>query len=680
MLDLGEYIEDRAVTTAFVYRRLNQETAEIYEWLEASGDVDFAWGERKQLIESKGWQEANFLNAKAARYQGAIDRVPRFLPLSKELAVLVGYYLSEGSRKGAAVSFALHLAERELAQEIEGAVLSMGFRGVSHYERPEQNGRDVVIEDVILSEFLISLCGEGFAEKRIPAILAEAADALMLSMLRTLFTGDGCDFKTDTNRVALKLANPSMIIEARRLLLSFGVIGGVLKEEPTDKTLFKTTTYCLYFNGESAEYTRRLLAGDTRPFTGFQKSGVFRGDYVLLRLDGIEVVGGISEVIGFQMADDRSFCVAGVATHNTTINLLDWRDQVAMEIARWRMDNNYIPIMPLPLGNQTIGGDGKALLMSQEMQMLGEQIIMGMGVPREFLQGGLSYAGTNVSMRMLENMFLSFIGRHRQMANWVMNMVAHYLGWPKVNVRFKPFKMADDLQRKSYLFQLNQANKISDTTLLSDADLDIEEENDIMIQESSRRLAAVKKQQLAMAEIQGESQTIMMKMQAKAQQAMQAAQTQPSAPGEPGGPQPGPLSPDQSSQLASSSQNAAAQMPPPSMLEGPPGEGAGSSVPVSAQSSLSQEQDLGTEQGKEKMPVDLVQMARMYAEQIVQLHPDMQDYALNALSVQSQELGDLVKEFLTKLQQEQAQGTTPSGVDMRPLPDKLPPRRAGALV
>lgn len=371
---------------------------------------------------------------------------------------------------------------------------------------------------------------------------------------------------------------------------------------------------------------------------------------------------------------------SGTTDPFTTINLLDWRDQVAMEIARWRMDNNYIPIMPLPLGNQTIGGDGKALLMSQEMQMLGEQIIMGMGVPREFLQGGLSYAGTNVSMRMLENMFLSFIGRHRQMANWVMNMVAHYLGWPKVNVRFKPFKMADDLQRKSYLFQLNQANKISDTTLLSDADLDIEEENDIMIQESSRRLAAVKKQQLAMAEIQGESQTIMMKMQAKAQQAMQAAQTQPSAPGEPGGPQPGPLSPDQSSQLASSSQNAAAQMPPPSMLEGPPGEGAGSSVPVSAQSSLSQEQDLGTEQGKEKMPVDLVQMARMYAEQIVQLHPDMQDYALNALSVQSQELGDLVKEFLTKLQQEQALGTTPSGVDMRPLPDKLPPRRAGALV
>lgn len=373
---------------------------------------------------------------------------------------------------------------------------------------------------------------------------------------------------------------------------------------------------------------------------------------------------------------------SGTTDPFTTINLLDWRDQVAMEIARWRHDNNYIPIMPLPLGNQTIGGDGKALLMSQEMQMLGEQIIMGMGVPREFLQGGLSYAGTNVSMRMLENAFLSFIGRQRQMANWVMSMVAHFMGWPKVNVRFKPFKMADDMQRKSYLFQLNQANKISDTTLLSDADLDIEEENDIMLQESSRRLAAVKKQQLAMAEIQGESQIIMMKMQAKAQQAQQQAMQQPPAPGEPGGPQ-GTMDQGQA--------EAAATPPPtPPMLPAPPEGGGSSTVPAEAQSLLGSEQDLGAEQGQEQMPVDIIQLAEGYAAQILQLEPSMQEMALNSLAVQSQELADLVVEFMAKMQQGSAGqalmvgdaegGPETGGVDMRPLPEKLPPRREMALV
>ena len=372
----------------------------------------------------------------------------------------------------------------------------------------------------------------------------------------------------------------------------------------------------------------------------------------------------------------------------TSVNLLDWRDQVAMEIARWRQDQNYLPILPLPIGNQTIGGDGKALLMSQEMQMQGEQIIRGMGVPLEFVNGGLSWAGTNVSMRMLENYFLSIIGRQEQQARWVMSMVAHFMGWPKVNVRFKPFKMADDMQRKSYLFQLNQGNKISDTTLLADADLEIEEENDIMMQEAARRLAAVKKQQLAMAEIQGESQIIMMKMQAKAQQAMQQAQTQPSAPGEPGAAQPGPMSPQQVGQLAASAQ--APQLPPPP----PPGTGDGApSVPTSAQSTLSQDQDLGTTPGGEKLPVDIIQLAEAYAKQIAQLDPDMQESALNALAAQSQDLADLVSEFLAReqsAQQDQAVaapmfgaatgGPATGGVDQRPLPDARAPRRQQALV
>lgn len=399
---------------------------------------------------------------------------------------------------------------------------------------------------------------------------------------------------------------------------------------------------------------------------------------------------------------------SGTSDPYTTINLVDWRDQMAAEIARWRHDNNYIPIMPLPIGNQSIGGDGRALLLSGEMQQLGEQIIMGMGVPREFLQGGLSYAGTNVSMRMLENAFLSYIGRQRQMANWMMEMVAHFMKWPKVNIRFKPFKMADDLQRKSYLFQLNQAQKISDTTLLSDADLSIEEENDIMLRESARRLEATKRSQLAMAEIQGESQIVMMKMQAKAQQAMQGAQAQPVAPGEPGGSQE-PLSPLQAYQQARATHDIMSQqqqaqqavavgqgggdLTPPQPPEGvpPTGEEQGSSsVPGEAQSMLNGGQDLGSPEGQEKVPADLIQLAEGFAAQVLALPRDQQEMALQAIEAQSPELLQMVMEFMKLMKNGLAgQSMLPGdaqaspetgGVDQRPLPDVLPPRREAALV
>ena len=339
---------------------------------------------------------------------------------------------------------------------------------------------------------------------------------------------------------------------------------------------------------------------------------------------------------------------SGTSDPFTTINLVDWRDHVAAEIARWRHDQNYFPIMPLPIGQQTIGGDGKALLLFNELQAISEHIIMGMGVPREFLMGGMSYAGTNVSMRMLENAFISYVGKHRMMARWVMKMIAYFMGWPEVNVRFKPFKMADDIQRKAYLFQLNQAQKVSDTTLLADADLSQEEEDEIMMKETDKRLEATKKQQLAMAQVQGEAQVIMMKMQAKAQQTMQQAQTAPVAPGEAGGPS------DQVDPMAAS------------------------------RSPLNAGQDLGTTpgQGQANMPVDLKSLAQSYAQQLATVPPEQQQMALQSIAAQSPELAQLVQQFMSMQQQgeDQGQGQGGAGVDMRPMPDKLPPRRQAAMV
>jgi hypothetical protein len=688
MLDLADYVTERAATDSWVYRRLSQSAAEAYEWLEQNADPVHAWGERKKLLEEKGWSEADYATAAAARREPKVDRVSRFLPMCPALGSLIGYYLSEGSYGGSTVSFSLHLEEKDFAELIESAVKRLGFRGVSHYERPEQHGRTVVIEDVILSELLVSMCGSGFAEKRIPDVVSEASDVIVLDMLRALFNGDGCDFKTTTDRVGLKLANPSMIMEARRLLLSFGLIGGVVKEEPTATTKFRTTSYQLNYNGHAAYKLRHLFG---RP-GGFdwqelpQKSGLVRGDYVLLRIDAVHEVADVPEVIGFQMAEDKSFCVAGVATHNTTINLIDWRDQVAAEIARWRYDNNYIPIMPLPLGNQTIGGDGRALMLTQEITTWSDQILNGMGVPVEFIRGGLSYAGTNVSMRMMENMFLGYISRQKALAKFVMKQVSSFLGWPEANIRFKPFKMADDLQRKAYLFQLNQANKVSDTTLLADSDLDQDEENEIMIRETDKRIEATKKQQLAMARIQGEAQQIMMKFQTKAQQDAQQAMGAPAAPGEPGGIEmqgqgggPGGAGGEGAMrtmpvEMQAAGAGASGMAAPPAQPTDPSPQDFLSSV----SSQLTGETRLNQEQSQKG--IDLPTYAMGQAKLLVTMAKPQQEQALRNIQAMSPELADLVKQMLAELQPQEQADSGSAGVDTRPLPQQRPPRRAGGMV
>jgi hypothetical protein len=365
---------------------------------------------------------------------------------------------------------------------------------------------------------------------------------------------------------------------------------------------------------------------------------------------------------------------SGTSDPYTTVNLVDWREHVAAEIARWRYDNNYIPIFPLPIGNQTIGGDGKALLLSGEIQQWSEQIITGMGVPREFLLGGMSYAGTNVSMRMLENAFIGYLLRHKALFRWVMREIASFLRWPVANGRFKPFKMADDLQRKAFDMQLNQAGKISDTTLLAGSDYDQEEENKIMVKETASRIEATKRQQLAMAELQGEQQLIMNKYQVKAQQAAQQAQQAPAAPGEAGGP-------DAMGAGTPGGQQAAApvEQAPASPAPVPPQQQKQAAPPPGPMESMQSPLAMGQRmQPGQAGGADIQSMAFMLAQSIQEMPPQQQEQAIANLRAQSPEVADLVEQIIRA--GEPAGGEQQNPIDMRPLPDKLPARRDAQLV
>jgi hypothetical protein len=198
----------------------------------------------------------------------------------------------------------------------------------------------------------------------------------------------------------------------------------------------------------------------------------------------------------------------------STISLEQWKGKIENEIAKWKYDQNYIPILPLPVGNQTFGGDGKALGLYQEMEIWNQHIVAGMGVPQEFIFGGLQYSGSNVSMRMLENMFIGYRNDHENMLNeFTIKRISHFMGWPAVRAHMRRFKMADDLQRTAFFFQLNQAQKISDRTMLLEADFDPVVEEEQKKAELNKQIEWMRKQQVAQAAIQGEVMAIQSKYQ-----------------------------------------------------------------------------------------------------------------------------------------------------------------------
>lgn len=441
------------------------------------------------------------------------------------------------------------------------------------------------------------------------------------------------------------------------------------------------TRRSVVFNKSNIFHMRRpTLAGKDRGWGVPLLLAVLKDAFYLQILKKSQEAIALEHIVPLRILFPQSG--SGTADVYSTVNLGEWKDQIQEELGRWRFDNNYIPILPLPVGNQTIGGDGRALLLGQEIRVWSEHIVTGMGVPIELVFGGLSYSGSNVSLRMLENIFLGYMENHLLLVNWVIRNVASYMDWDPITVRFKPFKMADDLQRKAFNLQLNQLNKLSDATLLSDSDFDAEKEEKLISEETIRRTLAQKKAQEAQAEIQGESQLIMMRYQLKAQQEQQQMMgSMAPAPGEPGaeaeGVQPGGQSmPSTEAQQGAQQAQQGAPLPsqpmPPQATPGMPPQAAQALPPamnpVQSQLNASQQQQQASpDQGM--VNVDLLAQAQKVAGYIAQLDDNSRLMALMGLRQQSPEFYQVVLGLMQNI------GAGNGSSAAKPLPEQRSPRR-----
>lgn len=666
-VDLASYTAFSA-TDSYVYSGVSVETANAFEAAEE--------GRRE------GSASARKVALRHLRAETAPKRAPRRLPLNEDLAFIAGWYLGDGSTGDRHVAFAM--GPDDDGVELQAAIERVFGATCSATPCAQSRGWMLVCSETIFAEFMAGWIPGHAKTKKIPKEILSAPDAVVLAFLRGYLAADGHSRKKEDD-IAVCCSNRFLCYQLWSLLLSLRCISTISERTSYDTIITKKDGTEQFLEGgravfywavsaRSALRLKQLMRGEEAVVVDSGKSGFFVHDYFAYRVSATEVVP-CSEVISFEVEDDHTFCVPGMATHNSillehivplriifpqagtgssdpysTINLVGWREQIAREIARWRYDNNYVPILSLPVGTQTIGGDGRALLLTAEMQAHGEQILNGMTVPIEFVKGGMSFAGTNVSMRMLENQFLRLISQQRKLVQFMVNRIGAYLDWPIPTIRFKPFKMADDIQRRALDLQLNQVGVLSETSLLSGSDYNFEDEVRLSIEEASLRHAAMKKKMVGMAEIQGESSLVSAKWQAKAQQVMTQAAAAPAAPGEAG------------SGVAAPTQGDPLQVPPDAAQF------------LQSMGSQLSGRDKMLEGGKQQLNVDMPSFAMAQAQQISTLPANMQPVALQNIEAQSPELAQLVKQYLAELQAKKQQSN--GLMDTRPLPEQRSPRRA----
>lgn len=111
-------------------------------------------------------------------------------PLVPEhLAILIGWYLAEGSVGKNSVQFSLHIDERDFADEIVRCAELFGAKA-AQVELTETSARMVSINSTRLADFLVEHCGSGAKEKRIPFNLISGHERAVFDRL---MLGDGCE-------------------------------------------------------------------------------------------------------------------------------------------------------------------------------------------------------------------------------------------------------------------------------------------------------------------------------------------------------------------------------------------------------------------------------------------------------------------------------------------------------
>jgi hypothetical protein len=354
------------------------------------------------------------------------------------------------------------------------------------------------------------------------------------------------------------------------------------------------------------------------------------------------------------------------------VNLQNWTSTVQSEITKWRQDPNYISVVSVPLGFERLGGDGRALLLGPEIEVTNKEITGGMGVPIEFVFGGLSWSGSSVSLRTLENHFLLYRRLLLRFVNWVKNRVRIYLNLADVDIGFTEFKMADDIQRKQIVIQLNAANKISDHTMLTELGFDYDEEQKKIEKEAEDRNKIQAMMMKAQTEAQGEAQIIQAKYQARVNEAMQET----SGMAQPGQTDPNAQDPSQQGG-ASGAPGASGGQADTNDMAVDQQLSQQAAMQQASQQQASVAGQAGTQAGGQVIQLDASRIAKQWANRIAKLQPADQQKVLAELGRKMPNMQRLVMQILSGMTPGQTAGQAEE--QTKPMPQMKPPQRKGTV-
>ncbi len=324
-----------------------------------------------------------------------------------------------------------------------------------------------------------------------------------------------------------------------------------------------------------------------------------------------------------------------VADWNTVAN------NFAGELNKATRDPNYKVVSPVPVNMLSIGGQGRALLVTPEIEQIQSEILAGMNVPREFIFGGVGYSGSAISLKILENQFITYRLLQKDfMQNFIIKAMAKARKeWVNENdddslvtVKMSDLKMQDDVQQKQLIIQLNGAGKISNDYMWKVCGVDSDKMRESIEKESLEAVDLQTKVQMK----QMEAQLLLQKRQVEIQKELMEHQNSFGTP---------PVDPNTGMPI---DQNA---------VQGQPIQG--QEQPIQGQAQPAQAQPAQEEDVNEEAQIKAAAM------KLMKVSPKEREQFLSTLPA------NYKQKIMSAIQTLQSAKAT----DMRPMPEQKPPRR-----
>lgn len=169
------------------------------------------------------------------------------------------------------------------------------------------------------------------------------------------------------------------------------------------------------------------------------------------------------------------------------VSMRNFTSKMQEAFIRHKNDNNHVLIAPVPVGYQAISGEGKALLVNQEIAQAEQSLLLSMGVSQELLSGTTNWTSSTVGLRMLKNTLDSYVGQINEFLEWVSTKTSSYLGISYSPISLVPFQLTDDDTLKNVLVSLLSTGNVSMTTIYEAMGKSYTEELEKIVEEAKEK-------------------------------------------------------------------------------------------------------------------------------------------------------------------------------------------------